>query len=125
MSNQLIELVDARVLKSNSTKKQYISDYLNEIIIKINNELKEAKISGKHYIITDIPFIFSIPNVTNTEAQRIIWSQTIEMLKNKNFIVKIYHTTDSCRLKITWIAPEEERIIQHQLNIIKDSSERF
>lgn len=125
MSNSLVELIDANSLKNKSVQRRYIIDYLNEIVIRINKELKEAKYEGKHFIITEIPVIFNIPHTPNIESCRIIWSKTIELLKDKHFIVKINHNKDKCFLKISWLMPSEEKDIQQQLKLLNECSEKF
>ena len=123
MQNISSLLVDANTLKNNNAQRRRIDEYIYEIILQVNKELKDARRDGKHYIITEIPFIFDIPNVTQEDASRMIWAGTLEILKNKNYDVKINHNNNSCRLKISWLAPEEQRIIQSQIQFLKQNTE--
>lgn len=118
-------LVDATLLKSNGNQKRHIEDYLKEIIIRINIELKQAQRDGCFHIITEIPFIYDIPNMKNKTAQRIIWSKTIDILKNKNFEVKIDFNQAKCRLKISWLDSEQRSNIEHENGILMECSEKF
>lgn len=118
-------LVDAKTLKNNSTQKRYIEEIIHDIILKINSELKLARKNGEHYIISEIPIIFDIPNMTTKDAQRSIWAQTIDILRKKNYIVYINHTKNSCRLKITWLAADDEAKIQNQMDILRTCSATF
>jgi hypothetical protein len=118
-------LVDAKTLRNNNIQKSYIDDILRDIISNINTELKIAKSNGDHYIITEIPLIFNIPNTHVKDSQRIIWSALIALLKNKNYGVIIDHNTNSCRLKITWLAPADESLIQSQLRLLNECTGEF
>jgi hypothetical protein len=120
-----VELVEARVLRSQNTQKRCIDDYINSIAIQINTSLKMAKSDGKHFIIEELPIVYDIPNTSNNESQRIIWSTTIQNLKNKGFNVKINPNKDVCRLKISWISTMEEEEIQQQLRILHECTQNF
>lgn len=115
-----IKLIDAHSMKSNSNQKRQINEYVNQIIIGINKELKDARLNGSYYIITELPIIFDITHMSNSNAQRTIYSRVIELLKSKNFNVRINHTSNSCLLKITWFTQSEENEIQKQLKLIKE-----
>lgn len=125
MQDITAKLVDANTLKHNNAQKRQVKEFVTEIILQINKELKDARRDGRHFIISEIPFIFNIPNLTEADASRMIWSEVIQILKNKNFIVAINYNNNSCRLKISWLAPEEERTIQKQLQILDDHTEDF
>lgn len=118
-------IVDATLFKNNSTQKRYIDDYLKEIMISINIELKQAHRDGNYYIITEIPFIFDIPNMKNNTAQRIVWARTLEILKNKNFDVKIDSSQNKCRLKISWLDREQRSNIERENRILQECNEKF
>ena len=118
-------IVDATLFKSNSTQKRYIDDYLKDIMVNINIELKQAHRDGNYYIITEIPFIFDIPNMKNNTAQRIVWARTLEILKNKNFDVKIDSSQNKCRLKISWLDREQRSNIERENRILQECNEKF
>lgn len=119
-------LIDANTFKNNGVQRRHIDEQIQEIIIRINNELKVSQKSGNHYIISEIPIIFDIPNMINKDAQRIIWSTLIRILKEKNYTVFINHNKNNCRLKISWLHPEDEKKIQTQLDILaQNSSDTF
>lgn len=120
-----VKLIDAHAMKSNSNQKRQIVEYINQIIIGINKELKDARMNGACYIITELPIIFDINHMNNSDAQRIIYSRIIEILKAKNFTVKINHTNNSCLLKISWFTVSEENEIQKQLRLIKECHGSF
>lgn len=118
-------IVDAKTLQSNNAHKRFIYDYLQEILINLNKDIKAAKLLGQNYVITELPTIFDIPNVYNCDSQRTIWARTIEVLKKKNYRVCINHTKDSCLLKISWLPAEEERKIALERQIIAENSGKF
>jgi hypothetical protein len=120
-----IPLLHANDLKNTNLQKRAINEYVENIILQINKELQSAKLYGKHFIITEIPIIFDIPHMTQSDSQRIIWAKIISLLKEKSFDVKINPTNDSCRLKITWFSDAEQRDMDHQNKIIKDNYESF
>lgn len=118
-------LVDAKTLQSNNAHKRYIHDYLEEILLQINKDIKAAKLMGQNYVVAELPTIYDIPNTCNSDSQRTIWARTIEILKKKNYRVCINHTKDSCLLKITWLPAEEERKIALERKIIQENSGKF
>lgn len=120
-----MELIDANVLKQNNLQKRQIADYMNEIVLKINSEIKAARRDGNHTIITEIPIVFDIPNMENKDAQRIVYSNTISMLKRKNFNTQINITPDACRVKISWLSAEEDALVKQQLKLINDNTGKF
>jgi|SRR6476620_8482634 len=125
MQNPNNILIDANSLKQSNTQKRRINEYVIEIIRQINKELKDAKGDGKHHIITEIPIIFEIPNITQEESKIAIWAQTINVLKNKGFNVAINYNKDVCRLKIEWMSEEEQGAINNQIKLLKDSFANF
>jgi len=118
-------LVDAHTLKNNNVQKRAIDENIADIIININTELKTARTNGESTIVVEIPIVFQIPNMTNKDAQRIIWSSIIDMLKNKNYNVLINHNKDNCRLKITILDREDTLRIKQQMDILANNSGQF
>ncbi len=113
-------LIGADKLKNSSIQKKQIRENVIEIIRKIDDELRVAHREGKHLIITEIPMMFDISNMSNKDAQRAIWSTTIDVLREKKYRVWINYDDVSCRLKITWISDEDELILNHQNQILKE-----
>jgi hypothetical protein len=118
-------LVDANTLRKNNIQKSHIDEILTDIVADINSKLKTAKSIGEHHIITDIPLVFSIPNTCTRDAQRIIWSSLISLLKSKNYNVIINHNKEYCRLKITWLTQTDETLIKSQLKLLRDCQGTF
>ena len=118
-------IVDARTLQANNAYKRHIHDYLEEILLNLNKDIKAAKLMGQNYFVAELPTIFDIPNAINSDSQRTIWARTIEILKKKNYRVCINHTKDSCLLKISWLPVEEERKIALERQIIHENSGKF
>ena len=119
-------LTNANTFKNNNIRSKHINECIHENIRKIDTELKTAHRDGQHYIITELPIIFDIPNMQNKDAQRIIWAKTIELLQKKNYIVNINHNQDNCRLKISWLDQIQRENIKHELRILEECrSDRF
>lgn len=118
-------LIDANMLKNNNTQKRFLDEYVKDIIMKINTEIRQAQSDGNYYIITEVPIIFDIPNMKNSNAQRIIWARTIDILKNKHFDVKIDFNKDICRLKVSWLDKGQYDDIKRENQLLEDSICKF
>jgi len=118
-------LIDANYLKNTNVQKRQIKEYTIEILKRINDELKIAHQEGKQYLITELPIIFNITNMTEKNARREVWCKIIECLKQKNYRVLINPRDDTCLLKITWVSLEDEENIIYQKNIIELHTQKF
>lgn len=118
-------LIDANALRNSNIQKRHIKENVMEIIRNINEEVKNAHREGKHAIITKIPIVFDIPNMTNADAQRAIWANIIENLKQKNYRVWINYTEHICKLKITWISSDDELALKKQNELLNMHRESF
>lgn len=116
ISNDVI--ISANCLRNNNLQKRFIKDLLTDILRRINHELLIAHKEGKHNIITSIPITYTIPNMSNKDSQRVIWSNIIDVLNSKNYRTWISPNKDVCRMKITWISSEDEVDIKYQTNLI-------
>ncbi len=118
-------LIDANLLRNTNVQKRQIREHTVEILRHINDELKVAHQSGKQVLITELPIIFNITNMSEADARREVWCRIIECLKNKNYRVVINPRDDSCLLKITWFSKEDEENIVYQKNIINMHTREF
>jgi hypothetical protein len=118
-------LVHSNNLRNNNLQRRQLKESITEIVRRINQELILAHREGKHFIITSIPITFSISNMFNKDSQRVIWSNVIEELRSKNYRVWISPSNETCRIKITWVSPEDENDIQNQMNIIAKHTDKF
>lgn len=118
-------LIDANNLRNNNVQKRQIREYVIEILRRINDELKGAHQEGRHILVTELPIIFGITNMSEKAAQREIWFKIIECLKNKNYRVSINPREDTCLLKITWFSKEDEAEISHQISVISLHTKPF
>lgn len=118
-------LVPANNLRNNSLQKRSLREAATEIIKRISQELITAHREGLHDIITEIPITFSIPNMSNKDSQRVIWSKVIDELKLKKYRVWISPAKDTCRLKITWMSPDDETEVKYQMQIIAKHKSEF
>ncbi len=118
-------LVDANTLRSSNVQRRQIREYTVEILRRINDELKVAHREGRQALITELPIIFNITNMSEISARREVWCKIIECLKVKNFRVAINPREDTCLLKITWFSKEDEENILHQKNVIELHTRSF
>jgi hypothetical protein len=123
ISNDL--LIPANNLHTNNLQRRQLKEVITDIIKYISRELIEAHKDGRNDIITNIPIIYSITNMSNKDSQRFVWYNVIEELKSKGYRVWIFPSADKCQIKITWISPEDETDIKNQLNIIAKHSKQF
>jgi hypothetical protein len=118
-------LVHSNNLRNNNLQRRQLKESITDIVRRINQELILAHREGKHLVITSIPITFSISNMSNKDSQRVIWSSVIEELRSKNYRVWISPTSETCRIKITWVSPADENDIQNQMNIIAKHTDKF
>lgn len=111
-------LIQAYTLKNNNLQKRHLKEEITNIIKRISEELFISHREGKHDIITTIPITFSIANMLNKDSQRIIYASVLDELIKKNYRAWISVTSDVCRLKITWMSPEDELEVKYQTSII-------
>ena len=111
-------LVDAEILKRSSEQKELLKKTINEILRSLMDDINTAKKSYRTNVKTTFPITFSIPGLSNKDAQRIVWSSLIKEINEKNYRIKIKPSKDKCVVQITWISSEEETIIRDQMNLI-------
>jgi hypothetical protein len=118
-------LIHANNLRNNNLQRRQLKEIITDVIKRVSQELIEAHREGKHDVITSIPITYSISNMSNKDSQRFVWASVIEELLAKSYRVWIYPSNDKCRIKLTWISPEDEIDIKHQLNIIAKYTKQF
>jgi hypothetical protein len=118
-------LIHANSLKNNSLQKRQLKEVITDIIRRISQELIVAHREGKHCITTTIPITFTIPNMSNKDSQRVIWSNIIDELKSKSYRIWISPSKDICNVKITWMSPDDETEIANQMSLIIKHTKRF
>ena len=111
-------LVHASKLRNNNLQKRNLKEVITDVIRQISHELVIAHREGRHDIITSMPITFSISNMSNSDAQRVIYASVIEELVTKDFRVWVHPAKDNCRLKITWMSPGDEAEMKYQIQLI-------
>ncbi len=111
-------LVDAEILKKSSEQREILKKTTIDILRSLMDDIMRAKQGYKNFVVTSVPITYQIPGLSNKDAQRIVWSNLIKELNEKNYRVRLHPTKDKCKIKITWISREEESVIQEQLNLI-------
>jgi hypothetical protein len=118
-------VVDANKLRHSNIQKKSLKENITSILRKVNDELVISHREGSYRIITTMPIVFDIPNMSNKVGQRIIWYHVIRHLIEKNYRVDIHPSKDFCKLQITWITKEDEEMITQQTNIIAKHTKQF
>lgn len=118
-------LIPANNLRNSNVQRRQLKEAITEIVRRIGQELIIAHRGGSHHIITTIPITFSIPNMSNKDSQRYIWATVITEIKKKGYRVWISPSANECKIKITWMKPEDETEIKHQMDIIAKHTKRF
>ncbi len=113
----------ANNLKSNESQKKAVIKEVNAILAHIDDELKSAHEQGKHSIRTSVPITFSIPYMSNTDAQRSIYYKILISLLDRGFEVKITLGEKKSIFKVTWLSDEETKDIDLQNATIAKYSE--
>jgi hypothetical protein len=107
-------MLNANDLKNNDAQKKLINKEVKEILSYIDEELKKAYDIGKHKIVVNLPMIFSIPNMPNKDAQRIIYYEILTSLLDRNFLVQTNLSADSTKYEITWLSESEYNELELQ-----------
>lgn len=118
-------VINANKLRHSNIQKKALKENIVQILKKINDELVVAHREGNYSIITTMPTVFDVPNMSNKVSQRIIWYHSIQHLLVQNYRVAINPTKDFCKLKITWITKEDEEMISRQTKTIAEITQRF
>lgn len=100
-------------LKFDPNKNKIIQKEINFILKRIDDEIKSAHERDEYSVQVSVPIIFSIPNISNKKAQRIIYSALLDSLINRGFITTLDLSNDKTIFSITWISEEEK----HEINL--------
>lgn len=109
----------ADVLKTNPNKLKAINKEVLGILAGIDDEIKAAyDKEDKGNAIVTLPITFSIPYMSNKNAQRAIYYKVLESLLGRGFEVDIYMAEDKTTFHIKWLSKEEEDDIGLQNNLL-------
>jgi hypothetical protein len=111
-------MIKAKALKSNDNQKKIIAKEVNSILGRMDEELKAAHDQGRHSIGIRVPTIFTIPNMSNKDAQRVVYYKILNSLLDREFVVKIQLQENESIFHITWVTEEEEKDIEIQNALI-------
>ena len=118
-------LCSANNLRNNNLQRRSLTEAAVDIIRRINQELILAHREGRHDIITTMPIVFSIPNMSNTDSQRYIYASVIDELINKGYRIWISPDKDTCKIKVTWMSDTDEAEIKYQIQLIAKHTVKF
>lgn len=118
-------LCNANSLRNNNLQRRSLTEAVVDIIRRINQELIIAHREGRHDIITTMPIVFSIPNMSNTDSQRFVYASVIEELISKGYRIWICPDKDNCKIKITWMSDSDDAEIKFQTQLIAKHTIKF
>lgn len=116
--------VSADILREKSPAIVAMDKIIKRDLIEISREIKHAYEIKKEVIYYELMSHFDIPNTTNTNSQRYIYSNIIDALKLKGFTVKLIcikagknKKDKTYKLYISWLREEDlkERVRQDQI----------
>jgi hypothetical protein len=118
-------LIPALSLRNNNLQKRQLREIITDIIKRISQELTTSHREGKHFIVTTIPTTFDVTNMANRDSQLCVWSNIIDELIAKQYRIWINPKKNACRIKITWMSPEDESEIKCQMQLIAKHTGNF
>lgn len=118
-------LINATNLRNNNQQQRNLKEVITDIIKRINQELISAHRDGNHHIITTMPITFSVPNMSNSDSQRYIYASVIDELISKDYRIWIAPSKNICRIKITWMSPDDETEMKYQTQLIAKHTMQF
>jgi hypothetical protein len=108
----------ASALKNNEAQKKAIAREVGLILGRIDDELKVAHEQGKQKAAVSVPITFSIPYMSNKDAQRHVYYRVLVSLIDREFNVKIMLEEDSSMFLVSWLSDEEQEDVAIQHNLL-------
>ena len=104
--------LQANVLKTNPNKIKAVMKEANAILGRIDDEIKTAYERDESKVNVSVPITFSIPYMSNRNAQRNVYAKVLESLLDRGYIVHIYMVPDQTIFMINWLSEDEEKEIE-------------
>jgi len=104
--------LQANVLKTNPNKIKAVMKEANAILGRIDDEIKTAYERDESKVNVSVPITFSIPYMSNRNAQRNVYAKVLESLLDRGYIVHIYMVPDQTIFMIKWLSEDEEKEIE-------------
>jgi hypothetical protein len=106
-----------------------IDQEVKKILKYIQGCILDAGKKGETFVIVTVPVNFDIPNITNKEAQTVIYYKIIEECLDKGFRVKISMDVSVVTYCIYWYAENSDRDLGKMREVIakhavKNSSQK-
>ena len=99
----------AEVLRTNTNKLKSVMKEVSCILGHIDDEIKTAYDKDCNNIAVTLPITFSIPYMSNKNAQRMVYYKVLESLLSRGYIVDIHMASDKTVYYIKWLSEEEEK----------------
>ena len=108
----------ADVLKINPNKSKAVMKEANAILRRIDDEIKLAYDRDECKVNVSVPITFTIPYMSNKNAQRSVYYKILESLLDRGYIVKIFLANDQTVFAITWLSEDEEKDVEQQNTLL-------
>lgn len=105
----------AQTLKSADIQIEAVNREVADILARMDDEIKIEYEAGKHVAHCSVPIHFSIPYMTNSDAQRHVYVRIVRDLKKRGFDVKIRLGDPTVLFVISWLSDAEHREIDEQM----------
>jgi len=99
----------ADILKTNPNKLKAIMKEVTSILGHIDDEIKTAYETDCNDVVVSVPITYSIPYMSNRNAQRIIYYKILDSLLERGYHVNIHMEPDRTVFYIKWLSNEEEQ----------------
>jgi len=106
--------ISASELGINDVQRKHINKIVNDLKFDIFDEIREGYENGLHTVKSALPINFSINNMKNKAAQRVIYYKLLRILLDRGFDVKIDLKKDTTFFIISWFSQEELEEQQEQ-----------
>jgi hypothetical protein len=111
-------------IKVNVSENPLIIKEYSVLIKQIDEDILTASRAYKHSVTVTVPIVFSIPNVQNAAAQRVIYYKILTSLLQRGFETRIDLSSTSAAFIISWISEKEQQEIDAQTNLIAKYSRK-
>lgn len=104
----------AEVLKTNPNKLIAVMKEVKAILGRVDEEIKNAYDRDECKVNVSLPITFSIPYMSNKNAQRVIYCKILISLLDRGFIVNVFMSSDQTIFLIKWLSEDEEKDVEQQ-----------
>jgi len=119
-----MSLIDANALKTNDSQRAAINKEISGILGYIDEKVRAYHNEGIKVVPITLPTIFSLPNMSNKDAQRCVYYGVLQKLLDKHFNVEIDLKDKETIYTLTWLSDDERAEIDMQNAILAKYSKK-